>query len=41
MSVWVEKHNREAIMVSEKNPRAKKKYVFSVSMTVSDTMQQT
>jgi hypothetical protein len=35
MGVWIEKFNRESALLSGKTPRAKKKYAFSVFMTVS------
>jgi hypothetical protein len=35
MGVWIEKFNRESALLSGKNARAKKKYAFSVFMTVS------
>jgi hypothetical protein len=35
MGVWIEKFNRESALLSGKNTCAKKKYAFSVFMTVS------
>jgi hypothetical protein len=37
MNVWVEKFNREAKIVAQKNPREKKKYAFTQFMVVSST----
>jgi hypothetical protein len=38
MNVWIEKFNREAKIIGENNPRAKKKFAFTQLMVVSKTI---
>jgi hypothetical protein len=38
MDVWIEKFNHDAKVLCEKNVRVKKKYAFSMLMTVRDNL---
>ena len=40
MNVWIEKFNHEAKIVSQNNPRMKKKYAFTQNFVVSTLFEQ-